>query len=146
MKILKLCEVKTPERSGKNAGIDFFVPSNFEEVNLYPNEDILIKSGLKVRLPKDHCLIAFNKSGIATKHKLQVGACVVDENYTGELHLHVTNVGTIKRAIKPDMKIMQFILIKPFYDHIEEVSSFEELTANMNIDERGSNGFGSTGE
>ena len=93
LKIYKTKNVKTPERCGRNAGFDFFVPNVFKNVTLLPGERAIIPSGIKVRIPEDHTLIAFNKSSIATKEGLQVGACVIDENYTGEISLDVFNTG-----------------------------------------------------
>ena len=39
----------------------------------------MIPSGIKVRLPDNHVLIGFNKSGMSVKYGLHVGACVVDK-------------------------------------------------------------------
>jgi dUTP pyrophosphatase len=149
LKIFKIKNVKTPERFGKNAGIDFFVPKDFnkgEPFLLKPRENILIGSGIKISMPEEYCMIAFNKSGIATKYGLQVGACVVDENYTGEIHLHVFNYSNIDTWIKPNQKLIQFIMIAPNYIKIEQVESLDKLFAGVDINERGEHGFGSTGE
>ena len=137
-------KVKIPERSGLNAGIDFFIPKNFKNYILKPGTQIKIASGIHVRIPKNHCLIAFNKSGIAVKHGLQVGACVIDENYTGEIHLNLFNVGNKDVLLKANQKIVQFILLKPNYIDLKECDSKEKLYKNFNITERGENGFGST--
>lgn len=142
----KVGNVKSPERSGKNAGIDFFIPNDFVDVyHLHPNESVLIPSGIKVSLPKNHCLIAFNKSGIATKYNLQVGASVVDENYKGEIHLHLTNIGKKVVTLNKGQKILQFVLLKQDYCNLQEVKS-HSLWETKEDDERGEKGFGSTGE
>ena len=145
LKISKIKEVKTPERIGKNAGFDFFVPEDEYVRTLEPHESVLIPSGIKVRLPKGHALIAFNKSSIASKYKLQIGACVIDENYMGEIHLNVINVGSNVVLINPGMKLVQFVLIKQEYHDIIEIKTEDELYANFDIKERGGVGFGSTG-
>ena len=72
-------------------------------------------------------------------------ACVVDENYTGEIHLNVINVGNKNAIIKSKQKLIQFILIKQNYIDIEEYKDEEELYKNFNTKERGSDGFGSSG-
>ena len=93
MKISRIRDVKMPTRANKNdAGIDFFVPNDFKGKQLGSNEGILIPSGVRVDVPKGHALIAFNKSGVAVKRQLLGGACVVDEGYQGELHIHVINL------------------------------------------------------
>ena len=86
----------------------------------------------------------FNKSGIATKYQLQVGACVVDEDYQGEIHLHVMNVGKEVVILKPGMKLVQGLVMPVFYDGVEVLESEDELFPQST--ERGQGGFGSTGE
>jgi dUTP pyrophosphatase len=142
MKIKLVRDVKVPSRgTSKSAGIDFFVPNDFEKISLFPGDSILIPSGVKVQVPEGHALIAFNKSGIATKSRLAVGASVVDEDYEGELHLHLYNTSQNKIVqIEPGMKITQFILIPVNYQNVQIVNEFESRQS-----ERGSGGFGSTG-
>tara|TARA_Y100000593_G_C4304836_1_gene335208 strand:+ start:1691 stop:2161 length:471 start_codon:yes stop_codon:yes gene_type:complete len=151
LNVMKTKDVKLPERSGRNAGFDFFVPNDIPHDDIIggfyinPNDSDNIPSGIKVRLPKNHCLIAFNKSGIASKYNLVVGACVVDENYTGEIHLNVINVGTEPVLIKPGMKLVQFVLIKQEYCEVIERKTEGELYHEFDKEERGDKGFGSTG-
>ena len=85
-----------------------------------------------------------NNSGIATKKGLIVGACVVDEDYQGEIHLHVINASNERVSIEPGEKLVQMLLIPVFYDILEEVNSEEELFGGEQTD-RGQGGFGSTG-
>lgn len=147
LKIYKTKNVKTPERSGKNAGFDFFVPDNFKGAILQQGERATIKSGIKVRIPENHALIAFNKSGIAAKKGLQVGACVIDENYTGEISLDIYNTGHISQVvINAGMKLVQFILIPVVYADVKEFYDEEMMYKNFDKNERGEKGFGSTGE
>lgn len=142
MKISKVRSVKTPVRGTPNsAGIDFFVPDEIR-VYLKPGDSCLIPSGIKANVPLGHVLMAFNKSGVAVKKNLHVGACVVDEDYQGEIHINLTNVGTSGVEIQSGEKIIQFVLLPVFYDTIEEV----EISALFEgITERGDGGFGSTG-
>jgi len=146
MKISKIRDVKTPIRANStDAGIDFFIPNdwnNGEPLWLSPGQQALIPSGVKVNVPEGYALIAFNKSGIATKKQLMAGAAVVDEGYQGELHIHVINTGSaVQRLIAGD-KIMQFILIPVSYDSVDVVDESELFTDES---ARGSGGFGSTG-
>lgn len=144
MKILKTRSVKTPLRgTAKSAGIDFFIPDDFPVTTIWPLDDVLIPSGIKIQVPENKALIAFNKSGVATKKKLVIGACVIDEDYQGEVHLHLINTSHENVTIHPGDKIAQFILIDMYYDTIDEVDSLEQLFPE--ISERGEGGFGSTG-
>lgn len=143
MKFCKVRDVKSPQRShDTDAGIDFFIPNDFETRQIFPHDSINIPSGIKAKIPHGYALIAFNKSGIATKLGLDVGANVVDECYQGEIHLHLFNTTNTFVKIEKGQKIVQFILVPVNYEMPEEVSE-EELFDSKS--ERGENGFGSTG-
>ena len=137
----KIRPVKSPVRSTDgSAGIDFFVPDDFETVFLTPGEDVLIPSGIKSRFSKNVALIAFNKSGVATKRKLLKGAEVIDSDYQGEIHFHIFNMDVNIQPIRAGDKIMQFIPV---------LISNEDLTItdteiHFKETQRGSGGFGST--
>lgn len=144
MKITKVRDVKTPTRgTNKSAGLDFYVPNTEKTIVLNPGGHAVIGSGIKVKVPKNHALIAFNKSGVAVLKRLQVGACVVDEDYQGEIHIHLQNIGPDVETVLPGDKIVQFILIPVLYAEVEEVS-YEELYSNEST-ERGEGWKGSTG-
>lgn len=142
MKISKIKNVKTPSRgTDKSAGIDFYIPNDFITTILLPGESIKIPSGIKVSIPEDYVMIAFNKSGIALSG-LTVGACVIDEDYQGEIHIHLINHTNNNIDIIAGKKITQFILLPVLYDDIEVVD--DDLLFLKKTD-RGSGGFGSTG-
>ena len=143
MKISRIRDVKLPARgTGRSAGIDFFVPNDFTPTSIGPGESLLIPSGIKANIPEGYMLTAFNKSGVATKEGLIQGAEVCDEDYQGEIHIHVINASTNQVTVEPGKKLIQFILVPVFYDSVEEVA-VEDLFAE--VTERGEGGFGSTG-
>lgn len=146
MKIFKVKDVKTPVRgTEKSAGIDFFVPNDFPGNHfLATSQSVNIPSGIHVKVPEGYALVVMNKSGVALKKGLQVGACVIDEDYQGEVHLHVTNVGDDLAEIKPGEKLVQMLLIPVSYEGVEVAESLDEMY-NGETTERGSGGFGSTG-
>lgn len=145
MKIVKVRNVKTPTRGTRlSAGLDFYIPEDFETKQVWPGESINIPSGIRARIPGGCALIMFNKSGIAAKHQLQVGACVVDEDYQGEIHMHVMNVGKEVVILKPGMKLAQGLVMPVFHGGVEVLESEDELFPQST--ERGHGGFGSTGE
>ena len=140
----KVGDVKSPCRANDtDAGIDFYVPNDFSPITLDPQKDILIPLGIKVQVPNGYALIAFNKSGVATKKKFVVGACCVDVGYEGVVHCHILNAGTEPQYIEPGMKIVQFVLLPISSAHPKEVSN-DEYTACCGSN-RGAGGFGSTG-
>lgn len=145
MKICKIRKVKTPVRGTPlSAGLDFFVPDDFPGTHyLVPGDAINVPSGIKVKVPHGYALVFMNKSGVAVKKGLQVGACVVDEDYQGEVHLHVRNTTPEVQSIQPGEKLVQALLIPVSYEGIEEVLDPLELYEEKT--QRGEGGFGSTG-
>lgn len=138
MNFSKVRNVKTPNRAHRlDAGIDFFVPEDYA-ARVNPGESVNIPSGIKVEVPSGFALVAFNKSGIASKKQLLAGACVVDAGYTGEVHLNLLNVGNQSVDIEPGQKILQFMLLPVLPCTLVEV---DEISGG----ERGEGGFGSTG-
>jgi dUTP pyrophosphatase len=141
MKIKLVRKVKEPSRgTSVSAGLDFYIPDDFKATKVWPGKAILIPSGVKAQVPEGYALIAFNKSGIATKEGLIVGACVVDQDYEGELHIHMINVGDKVVDIIPGQKLVQFVLLPVNYQNIEVVNELPQRQS-----ERGEGGFGSTG-
>ena len=162
MKFAKVRNVKSPVRGTElSAGIDFFIPEDFKETPLYPGYDLLIPSGIKVEIPEGYMLLGADKSGVVTSKgaciiakrppkadafetNLIVGAKIVDEDFQGELHIHLINVGMSTARLKPGMKIAQFILVPVAYDTLEEVKP-EALFKESKQSKRGAGCFGSTG-
>lgn len=158
MKITKIREVKTPTRGTEySAGLDFYVPAGMK-LSMLPGDDVLIPSGIKAEVPHGYALIAMNRSSVATstdamrragltpkantpKGTLVVGACVVDEDYQGEIYIHLINVGRSIEVIHPGMKVAQFVLTPVSYEGVDVVDE-EELFNQAT--ERGKGGFGST--
>ena len=160
-KFCKVRDVKSPNRANPtDAGIDFFVPewsqefvNDLREKNpgLYITEDgiflpplarVLIPAGIKTLFPDYHALIAFDKSGIASKCGLTLLAKVIDSPYRGELHINLVNVSKAEQVIKFGQKITQFVLI-PISCSIPDEMPVDEYERNETS--RGSGGFGSTG-
>lgn len=160
MKFSKVRDVKSPVRgTGKAAGIDFFVPNFKKELILHPMQDLLIPSGIKMEIPEGYMLMGADKSGVVTSKYaciganrdpkpgaftsvIMLGAKIIDEDYQGEIHIHLVNVGNDTVAIKPGMKIAQFILVPVSYEELEEVPEKELFSRSS---ERGEGALGSTG-
>ena len=145
MKLAKIRNVKTPTRgTAGSAGIDFYVPDDYPSslCTIQPGDRYFIPSGIKANVPEGFALIAMNKSGVSMKKGLMVGACVVDSDYQGEIHLHLINASNNAVTIEPGDKLTQFLLVPVNHCAVELVDVddlFDEETA------RGSGGFGSTG-
>ena len=145
LRLAKVRDVKTPIRGTEgSAGIDFFVPNDYPMhlCSIEPGERYFIPSGIKANVPDGYALIAMNKSGVSLKKNLMVGACVVDSDYQGEIHLHLINTGNQAVEISAGDKLVQFLLIPVDHGSVEiggEAELFETETL------RGAGGFGSTG-
>ena len=145
LKVKKVKDVKTPQRGTKgSAGIDFFIPESQEPITLAPGESAFIPSGIKANIPTGYALVAMNKSGVAAKRSLLVGACLIDEDYQGEMHIDLKNVGTESQTLNPGDKIIQLVCLPINYVEIQEVQSESDLFGDV-VTERGEGGFGSTG-
>lgn len=165
LKISIVRNVKPPTKAHcSDAGIDFFVPEKEESlvkainerfsseemrskvedggIFLCPHEDVLIPSGVKANVPDGFCLMAAEKSGVATKQRLQCGAKVVDSGYQGEIHIHVFNHSNRTAFIKWGQKIIQFLMV-PVPPITIFVVPEDELFDD--VSSRGAGGFGSSG-
>ncbi len=165
-------DVRPPQRDAGNVGVDFFVPKlndTFKEafnaknnplkayiktnedgksyIVVAPHSDANIPSGIHSLLPENVGLIAVNKSGIASKKKFVVGACLVDPNYEGIIHCHMINTSDHIQTIDLDSKIVQFVPYIFDTDTIEVCNgiSKEEFYKDLAFNNRGDGAFGSTG-
>ena len=115
--------------------------------DLYSSEDAMVPSqagraivrtGITVVLPPGVYGRVAPRSGLAAKHCINVGAGVIDPDYTGEIKVILFNHGLKDFEIKKGDRIAQLILERCETPPIEEISIVEDT-------ERGSGGFGSTG-
>jgi dUTP pyrophosphatase len=144
MYFYKSRDVKSPTRGTKlSSGIDFYVPNDFASLEVKPGEQVIIPSGIYLSLDPEWSLIGFDKSGIATKKQMLIGAKVIDADYEGEIHINLHNVGLNSQFISPGEKLAQFILLKVDLTLPVEVFEKETLWGNI-ISERGEGKFGST--
>lgn len=165
LKFCKVREVKTPNRAHRtDAGMDFFLPEFDDEmikdfismnskkaskighdhISIPPHASIKIPMGIKVIVPEGYALVAFNKSGVSSKTGLTLGACVVDEGYTGELVLNYLNTSSDTVTVKPGQKCVQFLLLNVDKPVAEEITPEDYETITLNS-QRGDGSFGSTG-
>lgn len=143
---------KLPVRAHRtDAGMDlFYCPNGNRGVCTEDSGDYwipargssLVSTGLKTEIPEGYMLEIKNKSGIASKRQLVVGACVVDPGYDGEIYVNLHNIGVETQKIKPGDKIAQAVLVPIVHCGIEETT---EDNLN-NGSSRGDGGFGSTGD
>jgi dUTP pyrophosphatase len=129
---------KEPTRGTiESAGLDFYTPI---DVVIPPKGDILIPLDIKIEMPSGYALIMKEKSGIAIKKKLDIGAALVDSDYRGNIHCHLFNNSESLVVFNKGDKVCQGIIVPVWIGHINVVENISTDT------ERGFGGFGSTGD
>lgn len=140
---------KMPVRAhSTGAGMDlFFCPPPKPELDsqietVLPFGSSVIPTGLKIEVPEGYMLEIKNKSGIASKRGLIVGACVVDRGYTGEIFVNLHNVTHRNQTLHEGEKIAQAVFVKVETDVllVEADNIYDEDTS------RGEGALGSTGD
>ena len=121
------------------AGYDLYSAEGYV---LLPHHRVIVSTGIQVALPDGVYGRVAPRSGLAVKHGLDVGAGVIDPDYTGELKVVLFNHDPKQTfVIRPGYRIAQLILEK--YETVD----IEEVYGDMGIStDRGMNGFGSTGQ
>jgi dUTP pyrophosphatase len=139
LKVQLLSEnAKVPTRATKgDAGLDLYTPI---DIQINPNSDVLIPLDIRLEFPEGYAFIVKEKSGIATKKKLDIGANLVDANYRGSVHVHLFNNSNEIVSFKKGDKIAQGIIV-PIWDG--QPIQVREISIET---ERSVGGFGSTGE
>ena len=86
-----------------------------------------------------------NRSGVAAKRSLIIGACVVDSGYDGEVFVNLHNVGKKPQTIEPGVKIAQAVMVPVVAFRAVETGSGDLYSwYPITISERGDGALGST--
>lgn len=120
-----------------DAGMDLF---SVEEKIINPGEAQLIRTGIKIELPKNTEAQIRPRSGLALKNSITVlnTPGTIDEGYRGEIGVILINHGKNKFFVEKNMKIAQMVIKPTFNVIIEKVTT-------LSSSERDEGGFGSTG-
>ena len=170
--ITRIREVKSPTKAHPtDAGIDFFVPDakawteeyksmirtysrnpdnqdlifiGVNGVEVAPGAHVAIPSGIKTIIPQGLAMMMVNKSGVATKLKLDHSACLIDSEYRDELIFCFFNNNQERVVIEPGMKITQGLIVPVINLKIQECLNcvYDDITKSSG--NRGG-GFGSSG-
>lgn len=116
---------------------------DWETFTIQPGCHLAIPSGICVDVPSGYALMAYEKSGVATKTGLIAGARVVDAGYQGEVHIHLINPTNKPVTVNRGQKIVQFVLMPVVCSGLIEVPAGEIYTEESS---RGIGRFGSTGD
>ena len=125
--------------SAEAAGADLYACLD-APVEIAPGKTVFMPTGIAMELPRGYAGLAYARSGLACKKDLapanKVG--VIDSDYRGEFIIALHNHGEDVRVIEHGERIAQLVITPVFTPGFTEVS---ELSST----ERGSGGFGSTG-
>ena len=143
--------VHPPVRSNpSDAGLDLrWSPEDaaLRAMRIEPGESRLLATGCRFAIPHGYMMEIKNRSSMAAKRHLLVGACVVDSGYDGEVFVNLHNIGPKPQTIEPGMKIAQAVVIP-----VVPVRFLETQNDNLynwwpiTISVRGDGALGSTGD
>lgn len=141
-------DAKPPTRANpSDAGLDlFFNPEDVTSaIRLQPGESKLFQTGIRVGVPHGYMLEIKNRSSVASKRSLLVGACVVDSGYDGEIFVNLHNVGTEEQIITKHDKIAQAVMVPVVHFRALETHSGDLYNWHpITISDRGTGALGST--
>lgn len=121
-----------------------FDDNNIPGIKMPLNSTLFINSGIKVALEPGTAGIFLNKSGRG-QAGFDVRAQVVDEDYTGYVHLNVafTKDSDVNNIIYCGDKLTQMIIFPVYHVEPKEISE-DEYNNIMKDSARGADGFGSS--
>lgn len=138
-----------PQRANpSDAGMDvFYSPEEDRQaITIEPGDSKVIPTGLRFGVPHGYMLEVKNRSSVAAKRSLIVGACVVDSGYDGEIFVNLHNIGKETQYVRGGDKIAQLVMI-PVVNFRATQSSSGDLYRNpITISDRGDGALGSTDE
>jgi deoxyuridine 5'-triphosphate nucleotidohydrolase len=148
-------DVRPPERANpSDAGLDLFFNPEPKDILPNPQKDsvviergrsVLLPTGYKFGIPHGYMLEIKNRSGIAFKRSLVVGACVVDSGYDGEVFVNLHNIGTEIQVIEPGTKIAQAVMVPVVHFRALETQNGDLYNwYPITISDRGDGALGST--
>ena len=139
-------EALAPRRANpSDAGMDLaFSPEDGKPIYIEPGGSVICGTGLKFGVPHGYMLQVMNRSSIAAKRSLVVGAHVVDAGYNGEVFINLHNIGHQKQMIEPGTRIAQGVLVPVICARPVEYEMDELYSRAYTNSDRGDGALGST--
>ncbi len=109
-----------------------------EDKTIPAKEKVIIKTGLKVAIPKGYAGLIWDRSGLAAKNSIHVLAGVIDAGYRGEIGIVAVNLGDEDFHVEKNMRIAQMLIQPVETPDLVEVDDLDQT-------KRSEGGFGSTG-
>lgn len=129
-------DIKLPEKGHlPDSGFDIFMPEAFELESLRTKT---LPLGFGVSIPEGYAGMIVPRSSIA-ETGLLIQTAVIDPDYSGEIHLIITNCSPDYVRIEKNQRLCSLIVYNVLNPYLEVV---DELPSSY----RGTNGLGSTGK
>jgi dUTP pyrophosphatase len=111
-----------------------------EPISLLPQKIVMIPCGFALEIPLGYEGQVRSRSGLASKHQVVVtnSPGTIDSDYRGEVKVLLSNLGDKPFSIDPGMRIAQLV-----FQPVPLVAL--EVVEELDISQRGEQGFGSTG-
>ena len=136
MKIKLFDNIQLPKKSHlPDSGLDCFMPKSF---SLKPFETKTIGLGFGIQVPEGFAGMLVPRSSIA-EQGLIIQTSIIDPDYTGEIHLIITNCNNKAVEISQNQRVCSLVIYNVLNVRLDMVYEFEKT-------ERGSNGLGSSGK
>lgn len=123
-----------------SAGAACFDIQSADDTEIAPRHAGIVRTGLKFKLPENHVLLVFSRSGHGFENNVRLSNCVgvIDSDYRGELKVSLQNDGDETFSVRYGDRVAQGLIVP-----IPQVA----MVAGVVIADtaRGAGGFGSTG-
>ena len=116
-------------------------------LRIAPGESKVLPTGCKFAIPHGYMMEIKNRSSVAAKQQLLIGASVVDSGYDGEVFVNLHNVGPISQVLQPGDRIAQAVIVPVVHARFvasESPDIYEWYPITMSG--RGDGSLGSTGK
>lgn len=138
MKVKRLSDKALPPQKAHAGDLGYDLYAS-EATAIFPSETKIVKTDIAIQFPVGYGGLIKDRSSVATKKGLFTVAGVIDNGYIGEICVALYNGTESLIRVNVGEKIAQLVLIPTVNFEIEQV---EEIFSS---DERGNQGFGSTG-
>lgn len=148
-----------PPQRGSTGAVGYDLRSAYNYL-IPSNGRALVKTDLSLRFPAGTYGRLAPRSGLALKYNIDVGAGVIDPDYTGNVCALLINHGTTDFLVEKGDRIVQLICERAVFPILEDITISDD-DGNIVVDiadtnecftrrrgdkgERGSHGFGSSG-
>ena len=138
MKVMLDKHAKLPTRAYKfDGGLDLYAKENDSYIIPPYGGSVTIDTGIHLAIPNHFVGLVKSKSGLMVNKRLLTDG-VVDSTYSGSIRVTLFNFGEFSYTVEPGSKIAQLVIVPVCLPPLE-------LCDEMEMTDRGENGFGSSG-